>query len=278
MAFRASLVLAAVVALAGCSSQTSSTPKKPQATTVAVRVNSSPTAKAGKPVTHATTASRSTYDQARHLLGTRQYASAGVAFKKSISQGRRVADAYEGLGDADIGSRHYAAALSAYRHALALRPHDARLLYSTAYAALYTGKASSALGYANQYIHQRPRDANGYHLRFLVEGNLFRPKTQVADAQMVVRLRPTADGWNDLGIAQANSGQSSKATVSFTRAIAMQSNVGSYYMNRAIAENISKHPQAALADLQKARSLIRNPTQKAQIDRAIAILKKKSHR
>jgi len=279
MRLPALFVLGGAVALAGCSLQ--STPKSKAPKTATAR----PTTVAVAP-THvvATVPSigpapkGSAYSKGKTYLVRGRYTLAESEFRKSISQGADVPASYHGLARAAEGRRDYATAYRAEKKAQHMQPTNVVYTYGAAYAALYAKDYHGSVAYASQYIKMRPKNPNGYHLRFLAFGGLLMHKQQVADAAMVVNLQPTASAWNDLGIAFSNDSRLPRAIAAFTKAIQLKPKVAAFYMNRAIVENLDKRPDLALRDLTTARTFARDARTRKTIDVAIKNLKTRSHR
>ena len=281
-------VLAAAVAVTGCSSQAAGSPTatpaaqatlqptpltstvEPRSTSVAVN-NSPPHPK--QPV------KGTPYQKAQTYLQQHDYASAQQQFKAAIGQRQHVLEAYAGLGTADLSLRQYGAGYRAFKTAADHAPNNAAFLYNTAYAALFAHDYKSAVAYATRFIRLQPKNPNGYHLRLLAYGQLFQHRRQVTDARMIAQLQPrNAEAYNDLGIALTNDRQAAAAIEAFTKAIRLVPSNPTYYKNRAIAEVVTQQPKAALTDLEKARSLTRDPKVRRQLDPEIATLKKLTHR
>lgn len=207
-----------------------------------------------------------------------RYADAAKAFTAAIEQHDNVAAAYAGLGEAELAQRHYPAALRAYKATVARMPHNSLYQYRAAYAALYANDFHAAVQYASNYIRLRPRDPSGYRLRFLAYGGLRDRKNQARDAKVVARMQPhNASAQNDLGIALANNQQYGDAERAFTAAISLDRNNGLYYKNRGVTESLDKKYALAIQDLKKARSLIKEPTTRKNLDIVIASLEKQLH-
>ena len=283
------LSLGGVIAVAGCGSNSTASPPpptaRPTATRVAVHLTPVPTAKARpvatKPAVKATrvriTAVTQPFEEGKADLRARNYTAAAREFQLSIDRHLHVADSYAGLGTASLALQDFRAAFRAYRTAAAIQPRNTFYLYYTSFAALYARDFQTSVAYATRFIHLEPKNASGYHLRFLGFGQLLMHKKQVIDARMVVRLRPRdANSYNDLGIALANDGKPAQAATAFTHAIQLRPANLSYYMNRAQAENLNGQPNLVLRDLEKARSLARDPGTRRTIDEAIANFKKQT--
>lgn len=282
------LALGGAAALAGCSSQATPTrtptPTKPTLAPAATSVAA--TTPATTPVPTAATARQTTgtpitiaagagFAEGNADLHAHHYAAAIIAFRNAIIHHQHVSDAYIGLGTAALGLNNFATAYQAYRSAALLAPHNAAIVYYIAYAALHAQDYHGALTYATRYIQMKPNDVNGYHLRLLAYGHLYKPKAQIKDAQTIVRLQPhNAAAFNDLGIALGNDSQFVKSIAAFSKAIKLSPNNPSYYTNRAIAENLDKQPRLALQDLYTARSKTTDPVTRGRINLAIANLKK----
>lgn len=293
---RALFLLGGALVLTGCSSQAvansptaTTTPSTRSAPTVpstpAAGTKKSPVSSHPKP--HATSStgsnpvvdSKNPYAAGIAALPASRYDAALADFRAAIARHSHIAASHAGIGSADVGKKDFAAAAKAYGHAAALDPRTPVYLYRAAYASLYSGDFHATVTYASQYVKRVPRDPAGYHLRFLAYGNLFNRKKQIADARVVARLQPRKpSAFNDLGIALANDGKPKQAIKAFDRAIALKPNIGSYYQNRGVAENLIGKRPAALTDLEKARSLTTDKLTKANLDRAIAYLKKQLHR
>lgn len=217
---------------------------------------------------------------ARGLVDLRRqrYAAAEKEFKAAIAHRDHLVQAYAGLGTAAIGLRDFITALNAYRHGAALSPRDPNFQYRASYSALYADDFHAAVKYATAYIHLRPKDPAGYHLRFLSYGNLLQAKEQLQDAHTEVTLQPkNASAYDDLGIALANSHQYKQAERILTQAIKLQPKNGLFWSNRGQAEYQNRQLVAALHDFQRALVLTTDPTRRKLLVTAISFLKKKTH-
>jgi tetratricopeptide (TPR) repeat protein len=303
MKLRALFLLAGILAVSGCSSQASSaaptathtssqapTPTRPAATpTHATAAPTRATTRATAPhitaVVAARTGSASPYDAGERALKAGHYAAAATDFRAAIDRHQRIADSYIGLGTAEIGLAQYAKALDAFRHALGLEPRNTTVVYDAAYAALNADLYHDAVAYATQYIKMKPTDGRGYHLRFLAYGGLLDPKHQLSDARLVVRYEPNSPtAYNDLGIALAQNKKYAASEAALTKAIALQPNNWEFYKNRGLAEynlGLNEHNNhqltLALKDFQRAEALVKDPTQRSNLQAAIAYLQKQMH-
>lgn len=284
MKLGAFFLLGGTLALAGCASPLatgpSSTPTPRAPTAAAIRPTAdppvAPTLPPPKRVKQVAPASRAPYDRGRAYMTSHDYRAAEQAFRTSIAQRQHLTSSYDGLGTAAVALRDYATAYRAYKSALGLEPKSPLFIYRAAYTALYARDYHAAVAYATRYITMRPKDAAAYHLRLLAYGGLLNAKKQEEDARTIVRLQPhDANAYNDLGIAMGQRNKYKQAIGAFSQAIRMQPQNGSYYINRAIVENLNKQPTLALADLERARALARDPTTKKQLTTAIGNLEKR---
>lgn len=223
----------------------------------------------------ATSAHSSAYAQGQALMKVGKYGAAERAFRLAIKQNDHVVLAWQGVGNAAIGERHYGVAFSAFKHDAALQPGNSTYQYNAGYAALSANNYHQAVNYATIYIKLRPRDFRGYHLRFLAEGHLFDGKGQLNDATEEVRLRPRdAEALNDLGIGLANSHRFKAAIPVINRAIKLQPNNGDFYANRGLVEYELKQYPLALRDFKRAQALTHDTVRRRNLGAAIAALQK----
>ncbi|MDQ2745606.1 MAG: hypothetical protein M3Z66_25405 [Chloroflexota bacterium] len=212
-------------------------------------------------------------------LQRHDYKAAVRYFKTAIAKREHVIDAEIGLGSASLSLGDFSTAFQAYTRAAVFAPKNPAAAYGAADASLYYQQYHAAVDYASQYIGLRPRDPNGYRLRFLAEGRLAEAKLQLRDARVIIRLQPhQSESFNDLGIALGNVGQNHAAIGAFSSAIKLQPKYAPYYINRAIVENLAKQQRQALADLQTARRLTTDSATRKNLDQAIAKLKKRMGR
>jgi tetratricopeptide (TPR) repeat protein len=201
------------------------------------------------------------------------YDMAAQQFQLSIQHHQSMADSYANLGTIAIAQANYAQAYLNFQSAVQLQPKNSAYLYYAAFAALRAQDFSDAGTYATRYIAIDPKNPAGYHLRFLAYRYLMNRKGQVQDAQTLAQLQPKSAGaFNDLGIALTNDGKFPQAIQAFTRAIQLLPKNGTYYANRAQAENFNNQPKLALQDLETARSLAKDPQTRQQVDQAIFTL------
>jgi len=215
------------------------------------------------------------YAKGAAYLRARDYTSAEKQFERSIALRQHVMSSYDGLGTAAFANHDFAIAYSAYRAALKLQPSNPWFLYRAAYTALYARDFHGSVAYATHYIHMKPNNPAAYHLRLLAYSELSQPKPQERDARTIVRLQPhDPNAYNDLGIALGNQSKYGPAIQAFARAIELRPKNFSYYINRAIVENLDKQQQPALHDMEKAHSLATDPATRRQIGQAITNLKR----
>lgn len=282
------LAVAGTALLAGCGSPTSDPSPtathapSPNATstaaTIAVKGSATPAATAPPPTlapvkTQKVTipANATAFQKGQALMRGGDYTHAAAQFQQSIASKQQVANSYAGEGTAYIYLHQYPKAYRAYGYAAKLEPTNADFAYYAAYTALYSRNLHAAVDYATNYIRLRPKDARGYHVRFLSYGQLLMAKRQVTDAQSIVRLQPRSSaGYNDLGIAYANAGQYKKAVQYFTGAIRIGPPAYSFYINRAFAEQYLRQSDLVLKDLHTALSLAPDAATRAQLNQALA--------
>ncbi|MGH2449175.1 MAG: tetratricopeptide repeat protein [Chloroflexota bacterium] len=272
------------LALAGCASSpsaNSATATAPAGTAVASKVTPSPLKTKVAPAPKASFtplpvhATGTAYQKGQAYLRTRHWSQALASFHTSIAHHQQVAASYAGIGEVEIGQGNFAASEKAYSNAAKNQPNHAVYLYDAAYAALYNHDYHVAVSEATAYIKQKPKQAAGYHLRFLAYGDLLNRKKQLADAATITRLQPSdAGAWNDLGIAQANDKHPQKSIKAFGQAVRLSPRNPSYYMNRGLVqEELLKNPKAALPDYEEARKLTTNKSSLQTLNKAIAALK-----
>jgi tetratricopeptide (TPR) repeat protein len=264
-------VLAGSVLLAGCGTTTSAVSHSTSvpATSAAPSAQATSTAPAA-PTAAATQISsvdpKNPYKAGMSDLKGRNYASAARHFQQAISRSENTANAYAGLGNADLRLGKYSAAYRAYSRAATAQPTNASAVYGAALSAYTSKEFPAAVQYASQYIQLKPRVPAGYHLRMLAYDSLARPKPQLKDAQMIVKIdRHDPQAYNDLGIAYGNNKKYPQAIAAFTRAIALDPRSYSFFFNRAVFENLMKNRAAALADMKKAQKLAPTSQTKAAI-------------
>jgi tetratricopeptide (TPR) repeat protein len=273
-------VLAGSVLLAGCGATAASSPHPTSVPATPASPSTSaanPTATAPAAPTSPTQISSNTDPKNAYKAGITElqghnYAAAAKHFQQAITAHHHVADAYAGLGNADLRLGKYAAGYHAYVTAARMAPANANAVYGAALGAYTSKQFVDSIRYATEYIHLRPRVAAGYHLRMLAYDSLAKPKPQLADAAAIARLEPhDAQAYNDLGIAYGNNQKYKQSLAAFARAISLEGTNYSFYFNRAVIENIMKRRSAALKDMSKAQALA--PTSRTK--KAIAAVKQR---
>lgn len=198
----------------------------------------------------------SAYKTARSELRAHNFSAAARHFKQAVKKGKNRADAYAGLGNADLRLGQYMDAYHAYAKAVHLKPNDANYLYGASLAAYTAKQFPESLQYSTRYIKLKPNAPIGYHLRILANDSLGHTKPQLPDALKIVHLQPkNAQAFNDLAIAYGNNRKYQQALEAFGKAIALDKKNYSFYFNRAVIENVVKERSAAIADMEKARAL-----------------------
>jgi len=221
----------------------------------------------------------SNYARGEADLAAKKYREAEAAFRAAIKQKDHLAESYAGVGYAAAFLGDYKTSFEAYKQAHALAPRNNDYTYKTAFTALYFGDFHAAITYIDIFIKAEPKNAAGYHLRFLADGRLLRTKDEARDAGKVVALQPNyAPAWNDWGIALANIKQFKQAIAAFNHAISLDPKNYFYYENRAQTENYNHEPVRALADYKRARALDKDPATRKQLDDVISALEKQLHK
>lgn len=198
------------------------------------------------------------------------YPDAEAWLKKAVKQQPKNALAWGQLGFASIENRDFREAFTAFKVAVRLTPRDPRALYYTAIAGLYMGKYAEARSYADRLVALRPKYEPGYHIRFLLDGDLIDPKAQMRDARQIIKLLPrSVEGYNDLGTALANNGRPKEAVVAFSRAIRLQPKSWALYRNRALANGLARRVKAELSDIRKAIALAPDSRTRATLKRLL---------
>lgn len=271
-------VLTGSVLLAGCGTSTAT---QPHPTAVPASVTTLPAGATATPPPVPTAAAteissntdlKDPYRTGVNDLKGRNYQAAAQHFRQAISHHNNTAAAYAGLGNADLRMGKYTQGYRAYTKAATLQPGNANNVYGAALAAYTSKQYPDAIRYATQYINLKPGAAAGYHLRMLAYDSMAQPKPQLKDARQIVKVDPhDPQAYNDLGIAYGNNKKYPQAVAAFTRAISLDRTNYSFYFNRAVFENLTKHRVAALADMKKAESLA--PTKQAR--QAIAALERR---
>jgi tetratricopeptide (TPR) repeat protein len=226
-----------------------------------------------------TSTAPSNYEQGMALLKSRKYRQAETAFRQAINQKDHLVQSYAGLGYAATFLTDYPTAFVAYKKAHELQPKNDDYTYKTAYTALYSGDYHAALTYIDIFIKAEPRNAAGWHLRFLADGQLLRPKDEARDAGKVVQLQPKyGPAYNDWGIALAQIKEYKQAIAAFNQALKLDPNNWLYYKNRGVTENLNHQPALALKDLKRARQLTTDPGMQKQLDTVIRLLERQLHK
>jgi tetratricopeptide (TPR) repeat protein/mono/diheme cytochrome c family protein len=176
----------------------------------------------------AAVAGDSTYAEAQFDLAVLdlehgQPAAAEPAFRAAIALQPANATAHAGLGSALAaeGDERSAEAETEFKAALRLDPANFDALYNLAHLEAASGRSAEALLHLEAAVRIRPADADAH--RGLAD--LYAGSRRLADAireqKTVLALEPGPDGWNNLGVLEARSGDAAAARKDFTEALAL---------------------------------------------------------
>jgi tetratricopeptide (TPR) repeat protein/mono/diheme cytochrome c family protein len=131
-------------------------------------------------------------------------------------------DARGGLGLVLLGDRHYEAAQEEFLRALSLGPANAQaadLREHLAFAYLQTGKVNDGLVQLREAVKLAPDDASAHALLAQVLSQADQLQEAIAEQETALRLHANdADGWNNLGVFEARSGDVESARRDFQKA------------------------------------------------------------
>ena len=165
------------------------------------------------------------FDLAVLELGHDQAAAAEPHFRAVIALEPANAAAHVGLGSALLAQADDAAktteAEQEFLAALKLDPANFAALSNLAHLAVASGRAADALRHLEAAERVRPEDPDTH--RGLAE--LYTGQGRLADAireqKAALALEPGPDGWNNLGVLEARSGDPAAARKDFNQALAL---------------------------------------------------------
>jgi tetratricopeptide (TPR) repeat protein len=178
------------------------------------------------------------------LMGNAQYSyyknvDAALPFYRRIMELNRGGEfyAYQNAGNLLFNEKRYAEALPYLKTAIGIRPKEIVLALRTADAYLNTGKADSALMYAQFAYNSQPQNAEAVHKIGMVYGRgLNQIDNAITYLKKATELNPAeVVFWEDLGVAYGFKADYDNAIASFTRLLQINPNHAAAYFNLSIS-------------------------------------------
>ncbi len=169
-----------------------------------------------------------------------------------------------------IGNEDLESSISAYDHAIRLKPLFAEAFYNMGNANSALGRQDEAIADYGNAINLRPNFVEAYINRGSVKRKLKRHEEAIVDYDEAIRLKPDlAEGYYNLGVSKRALGRNEEAILDYSEAIRLNPDFAAAYYNSGIARGAMKQYDKAVADFNQAIRL-RPDDARAQYNRGIA--------
>lgn len=174
------------------------------------------------------------------LRAEHRSADARAEFAAALAINANDVTALRSLGEMDLEDDDPASAIEHFKSAVQT-DDDPAIHQELALAYAQSARPSDAAAELKRAIELQPKDATLHALLSQVEGSMGEFPTAISEQQIALALQPSdADGWNNLGVLQARSGNSAAARQSFLQALKISANHPSARANLERLDSTSK--------------------------------------